>query len=181
MSGYIPLKVRVLAVHGFDESLRAMRNPRMSHDRATRVADLALASKLIRAGDEHAKAIRGCIVWLELEMQIGFMVEMDTYRIGVETLSTSSTMHIDHKELRDWQLAEAKQAHLPDVIYHRTLTASYQALRRIYLQRRHHRHPDWQVFCDAIRMLPHFDSLIYPEEASYAAHDRQNDAPESMC
>jgi hypothetical protein len=42
--------------------------------------------------------------------------------------------------------------------------ASYQALRRIYKQRRHHRHPDWQVFCkDFIEKLPDFDTLIYPE------------------
>lgn len=163
MSQYHPLRIRLLEVAGIDHALSAMRNPHMSHDRATPASDLALAAKLIRAGDEHAKAIRGVIAWFEMDMQAGWMIELDTYRIGVETLSTSSTMHIDHRGLTGPALAEAKQAHLPDVIYHRTMLASYQALRRIYQQRRHHRHPDWHIFCDFIEALPQFDMLIFPE------------------
>ena len=128
--------------------------------------DLKLAAKLIKAGDEHAKAIRGIIVWADMEFQIGWMVEWDTYRIGVEVLSTSSTMHIDHRGLKGATLAEAKQKNLPNVVYKQTFCASYQALRRIYQQRRNHRHPDWQLFCDWIEKLPYFDTLIIPEKAN---------------
>lgn len=158
---YKPLKIATLSVHGIEESLRAMRNPRMTHEKASLEADLALASRLIRAGDEHAKALRGVIVWAEADFQIGWMVEWDTYRIGVEVLSTSSTMYMDHSGLKGAELAAAKQANLPNVIYHQTFTASYQALRRIYHQRRHHRHPDWQIFCDWIEMLPYAEALIF--------------------
>ena len=160
---YVPLQIRTLEVVGIGHSLRAMRNPWMSHDRAEREADLKLAAKLIRAGDEQAKAIRGVIAYFEMEFQIGWMVEFDTYRIGVETLSTSSTMHLDHKGMKGEELAQAKQTNLPHVIYRRTSMASYQTLRRIYKQRRHHRHPDWTLFCNWIESLPYFHVLIWPE------------------
>lgn len=157
---YIPLKIETLEVAGKNWSLRAMRNPKLSHDRAGEEADLALAKKLIVAGDEHAKAIRGIMVWFEMEFQVGWMVEWDTYRIGVEVLSTSSTMSIDLKGMKGPELAAAKQANLPNVVYLQGAMASYQALRRIYKQRRSHRHPDWQIFCDWIETLPDADNLI---------------------
>lgn len=72
-------------------------------------------------------------------------------------------MHRDLRGMKGAELAEAKQAGLPDVVYRQTTMASYQALRRIYQQRRHHRHPDWTRFCFWIETLPHFDALIWPE------------------
>ena len=160
---YQPLQIKTLEVCGVTHALHAMRNPMLSHDKATTEADLKLAAKLIRAGDEHAKAIRGVIAYFELQMQIGWMIEWDTYRIGVEVLSTSSTMHLNHRGMKGADLAEAKQANLPNVRYTQTAMASYQALRRIYFQRRNHRHPDWQIFCRWIESLPHFSNLIVPE------------------
>lgn len=35
------------------------------------------------------------------------------------------------------------------------MTTNYQQLKTIYNQRRHHRLPDWQYFCDWIETLPH--------------------------
>lgn len=159
---YRPLEITTLEICGLQHALRAMRNPRMSHDKANPEDDLRLAAKLVNAGDEHAKALRGVVAYFELKMQIGWMLEWDTYRIGTEVLSTSSTMHLDHKGLSGPELAAAKQANLPNVIYTQTAMASYQALRRAYLQRRHHRHPDWQLFCNWIETLPHFNTLIIP-------------------
>lgn len=76
----------------------------------------------------------------------------------------SSSMHGELKGLKGEALAEQKQADLPEKVYTRVLTISYQALRHIYKARRHHRHPDWQIFCGQfIENLPYFDSLIYPE------------------
>ena len=42
----------------------------------------------------------------------------------------------------------------------RTRMFSYQTLRRIYLQRHNHKLPEWHTFCDNIKTLPHFDTLI---------------------
>lgn len=126
-------------------------------------ADTKLAKKLILTGTDHAKFTRGIIVHLMLRLQVGWMIEFETYRHGVECLSTSSTMHGELKGMAGVELAEKKQADLPDKIYTRIVMISYQALRAMYLARRHHRHPDWQIFCDFIETLPHFKMLIFPE------------------
>lgn len=39
------------------------------------------------------------------------------------------------------------------------MTTNYQQLKTIYQQRRHHRLPDWQVFCDWCETLPMFKEL----------------------
>jgi hypothetical protein len=161
---YRPLEIRLLDVVGVEWSLHAMRNPRMSHDVQGLDSDLSLASRLVKAGDEHAKAIRGILAYYDMTFQIGWMLEWDTYRIGVEVLSTSSTMH--GQELKGEEgisLARKKQEMLPKVVYKQTGYCSYQALRRIYQQRRKHRHPDWTIFCQWIESLPYFSLLIYPE------------------
>ena len=157
---YKPLNVVTLEVVGMAHALRAMRNPRMSHNKSSTESDIKLASKLILAGDEHAKAIRGIIAYIELDCQIGWFVEWATYRIGVDVLSTSSTMVIDLLGKKGKELAELKQEGLSNVVYHQTAMVSYQTLRRIYFQRRKHRHPDWQVFCNWIETLPYANELI---------------------
>lgn len=165
---YKPLKVKLLSVYGLMESMTAMRLPKQSisdtvfHDMLGR-CDARLASSLIKAGDEHAKAVRGIIAYIKVEMQIGWMIHLDTYKIGVQVLSTSSTMHNELKGLRGAELAEEKQRGVIEKVYVRIFTANYQALRRIYFQRRTHRHPDWPIFCQFIEGLPYFDTLIAPE------------------
>lgn len=39
------------------------------------------------------------------------------------------------------------------------MTTNYQQLKTIYQQRRNHRLPEWQEFCDWIEQLPHFIEL----------------------
>lgn len=39
------------------------------------------------------------------------------------------------------------------------MTTNYQQLKTIYQQRRTHRLPEWQEFCDWIETLPHFKEL----------------------
>ncbi len=166
---YSPLQIKKYEVRGLSWAMEAMRLPKQSKG-DTIIADvigpkdLDLASKLIKAGDDHAKAMRGIVVWVEIELQVGFMIEFETYRHGVECLSTSSSMHFELKKLKGSALAEQKQADLPEKVYNRKLTISYQALRNIYKARRNHRHPDWQIFCDWIENLRYFDYLIYPEK-----------------
>jgi hypothetical protein len=122
--------------------------------------DLELASRLVKAGDDHAKAIRGIVAWLEIDCQVGWLIEFETYRHGVECLSTSSSMYAELKGLKGKELAEQKQKDLPEKVYTRILTISYQALRHMYKARRNHRHPDWQIFCDMIETLPYAGELI---------------------
>lgn len=180
---YTPLKVELRNVYGLDESLEAMRVPKKSKgDSIGRCSwiwqrtgcwlgifnklgkkDAKLAKGLIISGDDHAKFVRGVLAYVKLEMQIGWMIEFETYRHGVECLSTSSSMHGELKHLHGVELAEKKQADLPDKVYTRFAYISYQALRRMHRARRNHRHPDWQIFCDFIEELPYFERLIMPD------------------
>lgn len=164
---YNPLKVTLMNVYGVGESLLAMRLPKRSlgdsNSGQIGPKDERLAGALIKGGDDHAKAMRGIIAYVHIEMQIGWMIEFETYRHGVECLSTSSSMHGELAQLTGVELARQKQADLPGKVYIRIVTISYQALRRMYRARRKHRHPDWQIFCDFIENLPHFDKLIMPK------------------
>ncbi len=172
---YKPLEIETEEIGGFMPSMKAMRKPKGTKsdsfiDYEDHMApfvlgdgDADLAGRLIRAGNDHAKAMRGIIVWVEMRFTVGWMIELVTYRIGTEDLSTSSSMHNELKNLRGYALAEQKQQDLVDKVYDRSEHFSYQALRSIYKARRNHRHPDWRIFCKWIEGLPHFDKLIYPE------------------
>jgi len=157
---YKPLKIALLEVVGVGHSLEAMRLP---FNNRGKTPSMKLAGNLIKAGNDHGKFQRGIIAYIKIEMQVGFMVQLDTYRAGIEVLSTSSSMHNDLKGLEGADLAEKKQADLPGKVYTRIFTASYQALRSIYMARRKHKHPDWQLFCSLVETLPYFDELIKPE------------------
>ena len=54
--------------------------------------DLALAQKLILAGNEHAKFMRQIFVSVDITAPIYFFKEFDTYKIGT-TANSTSTMH----------------------------------------------------------------------------------------
>lgn len=43
------------------------------------------------------------------------------------------------------------------------VTTNYKQLQTIYIQRRHHRLPEWRAFCEWIERLPMFKELIYQE------------------
>ena len=163
MKHYKPLEVTHLATKGISIALDAMRLPKPQTQHTSHADDLELAAKLIKTGDDHAKAMRGIIVWYELKCQLGWLIEYEQYEIGITRLSSSSAMHGELKTLTGVELAERKQADLPDKVYTIVDCASYQALRRIYIARKGHRHPDWQIFRRWIEGLGYFDKLIYPE------------------
>lgn len=169
---YAPLEIVDYDIVGMDWAMRAMRLPKQSEGdspphwpNVIGPKDLHLSSNLVKAGDDHAKAIRGIIVYMEIKMQAGFMIEFETYRHGVECLSTTSSMHMELSGLSGAELAEQKQADLSTKVYTRILTASYQALRHMYHARRNHRHPDWRIFCDWIETFPYAAELICVERS----------------
>lgn len=122
--------------------------------------DLKLLQNLIRSGDEHGKCARGINVWFEINAPRYFHVELDTYKIGAERLSSESTMHIECKSLKGKELqnikSEIKESHLQKRIW----IMSYQTLRRVYFQRNSHHLPEWKIFCNWIKSLPLANELI---------------------
>ena len=90
---------------GFDQALRAMRNPMNSWEKndsyfeddsmqAYHVGDndIELSIKLQKAGPEHCKHLRMIYVWANITAPRYWWNEFDTYRLGVEKVSCS-TMH----------------------------------------------------------------------------------------
>ena len=122
--------------------------------------DLTLMSTLIKRGDEHAKVLRGIIAYAEINAPRFWWVEMDTYRIGSERLSSESTMHIQGRGMSTEELVKMKSELTEGTMQKRIQYFSYQSLRRIYQQRRNHRLPHWHIFCDWIKTLPFADELI---------------------
>lgn len=122
--------------------------------------DLTLLSTLVKRGDEHSKAIRGLIVYAEINAPIYFYRELETYRIGRERLSCESTMHIQCRGLKDEELVKMK-AEMPMGTMQKTVDMfSYQCLRNIVKQREGHRLPEWAEFIEWIKSLPFANELI---------------------
>lgn len=175
------IKIKTLEISGLGSTLQALRLPfgkecRSHSDFNIEVhdkdifkttsftyineKDLKLLSTLIKRGDEHAKCVRGMIVYVEIEAPIWFYRELETYRLGRERLSSESTMHIDCKGLSGEELEKAKDA-IPSGKIQKTVDYySYQTLRRIWRQRHNHRLPMWHDFCQWIEKLPFANELI---------------------
>lgn len=126
--------------------------------------DLALMSTLINRGDEHAKVLRGIIVYAEINAPRYWWVEADTYRIGTERLSSESTMHIQGRGMNTEDLIKMKSELKEGTMQRRIQFFSYQSLRRIYHQRNEHRLPHWHIFCKWIETLPFAKWLILGEK-----------------
>lgn len=117
--------------------------------------DEDLLRSLIKRGDEHAKVVRGIVAYVEINAPRFMWQEIDTYRIGRETLASESTMHIQGKGLSEEELVEMKNELKEGTMQKRIVMLSYQTLRRIYKQRRRHRLPHWREFCLWIETLPY--------------------------
>lgn len=131
--------------------------------------DLHLMSVLVKRGDEHAKVMRGIVVYAEIEAPIWFYRELETYRIGRERLSCESTMHCECKGLSGEELEDAKDK-IPMGHVQKTVDMySYQALRRLYAQRNKHRLPMWKEFRKWIETLPFAKELIIAGLEDYKA------------
>ena len=123
--------------------------------------DLSLMTTLVKRGDEHAKVVRGIMVWARIKAPVYFTRELETYRAGRERLSSSSTMHQECQGLSGEELQRAK-AELPMGTEQDFVDVySYQTLRRIVAQRHNHRLPEWHEFVDWVRTLPLAEELIF--------------------
>lgn len=178
-------KIRTIEVAGFASALQALRLPfgKECRSEATGIGeyidisefyyggivtvnaqDLKLLQTLVKRGDEHAKVLRGIVVYAEINAPIWLYRELETYRVGRERLSCESTMHIECKGLSGEELEKAKDE-ISMGHYQKTVDMfSYQTLRRIYFQRRNHRLPMWHKFCQWIETLPFAKELIIGED-----------------
>lgn len=148
------------------------------------VNDLKLLQRLIKNGDEHAKALRLINVTAEIQAPLFWWSEMDTYEVGVVNGCSESTMHtlksevltydsfeggnVTDEMLRSIQNSiefgdhiEVTKSLLPSgYLQTRDINFSYQTLARICKQREGHKLPQWQVFIEWVRALPLANELI---------------------
>lgn len=141
----------------FDNTVQTISNAQITED------DMRLMSTLLKRGDEHAKVLRGIIVYAEIEAPVYFWCEAETYGVGHQRLSSESTMHVDCRGLSGDELVKAKSEIPMGKVLKKVDYFSYQTLRRVYFQRRNHRLPEWRVFCDWIETLPFAKELIILE------------------
>ena len=123
--------------------------------------DLTLMQTLVKRGDEHAKVVRGIMVWARITAPVYWWCEEETYRMGHERLASESTMHIDCRGLAGPELQEAKSAIPMGKELTKVDMFSYQALRKMVAQRHNHRLPEWHQFIDWIKTLPLAEELIF--------------------
>ena len=123
--------------------------------------DLTLMQTLVKRGDEHAKVVRGIMVWAKITAPVYWWAEAETYRAGHERLASESTMHIDCRGLSGKELQEAKAAIPMGKELTKVDMFSYQTLRRIVAQRHDHRLPEWHTFIDWVKTLPLAEELIF--------------------
>lgn len=63
--------------------------------------DIKLATGLVRQGPVHAKFQRGITAWFHINMPRSVWTELDTYSVGVDMISSESTMYTLKKETID--------------------------------------------------------------------------------
>jgi hypothetical protein len=138
--------------------------------------DLKLLQTLIKKGDEHAKSVRLINVTAYIEAPLFWWNEENTYIAGITRGCSESTMHTLKKEeltknnfesvdndfierleylIKNNYNIEYIKSRLPSgYLQARVINYNYQTLRRIWLQRRDHKLPQWKVFIDWIKTLP---------------------------
>ena len=144
-----------VCLHETPRSLCALAS-RLSHEslaKADPMADAQLLAKLAKAGDEHAKSLRGHTYHILIEAPRYFWPEMDTYRIGTQPMGSTSTMHKEAKNLTGDELVRVKSAITEDTLQARLWVFSEPTLDRIIKQRHAHRLPEWHEFCEFLDHL----------------------------
>lgn len=99
------IQIETIEVAGMQTAMHAMRNPYDSwskgdtHHGKVGEKDKELSTKLSKAGTEHCKHLRMCIVWADITAPLYWWKEFDTYRAGVEKVSCSTMHTLTKKEL----------------------------------------------------------------------------------
>ena len=141
-------------------------------------ADTKTTRALAKQDSGHNKFLESIIVWVDIRAKLKFWKQFDTYRIGV-TKQSKSTMHSIMKRplTRDdfgYDIADRRVAHYNTLIAEgkfeeisddlsegylqtRRVCLSYKVIRHIIMQRRNHKLPEWQEFCEFMK-----DMLKYP-------------------
>lgn len=178
------MKIETLEITGFASALTALRLPynkettsivstdyilnddcgykllRCKTDLSINPKDITLLQTLIKRGDEHAKPMRGILVYADIEAPIHFWWELETYIVGHQRLFSASTMHTEGRGLSGHALAETLHEIPFDRLVRKADFFSYQCLRNMVIQRFNHRKVEWHWFIEWVKTLPLAQELI---------------------
>jgi hypothetical protein len=90
------IAISKVSVSNIENAFRGMRNPLQSWSKSDYYSDIELAKNLISAGTDHSKFMRQIFVSMDIKAPLYWWKEMDTYKVGTTSNSTS-TMHSLHK------------------------------------------------------------------------------------
>lgn len=182
-------KISKVEVYGLENAIKASKYPfaldvgNVNSDITDRTIRLANC----KTGTGHDNFLNGIIVQFDLTFSNKAWVEAERYHF-LDFVSSQSTMHcISKMEIRNMCNEYVTEATIKEVerlkdLYLSTeskedylrllynipsgfeltarMTTNYRQLKTIYQQRRTHRLPDWQMFCDWIENeLPHSEFI----------------------
>ena len=185
-------KIRNTQVYGLENAIKVSKYPYAidTNNVTSEITDRIMSLAGCKTGTGHDNFLHGIIVQFDLTFSNKAWVEGERYHF-LEFISSQSTMHciskMDIRNMCNKYVTEAtikeverlKNEYLNDksdenflyLIYNipsgieltAGMTTNYCQLKTIYQQRRTHRLPDWQMFCDWIETLPHSEFITGKE------------------
>lgn len=177
-------------VYGFDESVKASKYP-MSVDINKLNSEITKTVKTLaqsKKGEGHDNFLNGIVVQFDLTFTIKAWTEAERYHF-LDFVSSQSTMHritkfdldkayieyvdpriveIMKEKVANYNVSPSSEKYL-EILYSNPcgmkltarMTTNYRQLKTIYAQRKHHRLPEWKMFCKWIENdLPHNELII---------------------
>lgn len=200
------MKIDNIYVFDLENSLKASKYPK-SIDTANCSSELTETIMKLAScppGTGHDQFLTGITVNFDLTCSNKMWVELQRYTF-VNFVSSQSTMHkinnfdinaqcnefVDETiknrliELQKQYAENKTNENFYKLIYNipsgfnltARLTTNYRALKTIYHQRKHHRLPEWNIFCSFIEKLPYAKELIIGGEIDY---DGQSESPTTL-
>lgn len=159
------IRVENVNVYGFEEAVRGARNSFNSWDKSDSFRrknyndftekfilgknDLDLLKRLANAGDaSHRKCLRAITVWMDITGPLYWWKQMDQYKVGTTSLSTSTMHKITDKEftLDDFSHENLSE---PMVSLLKSIISTLNTCRGYYLESK-----DKRYWWDIIQILP---------------------------
>ena len=180
--------VNNVCVYGLEQSVKASKYP-MSVDIGkldSNITDRTMKLANCKTGTGHDQFLTGIIVQFDLTLSIKAWVEAERYHF-FDFVSSQSTMHrIAKMDIAEQcnEYVRKSTIRIVNILLERynknptpenylrllynipvgfrltaRMTTNYRQLKTIYQQRKNHRLPEWCVFCDWIRTLPHSEFI----------------------
>jgi len=163
------IKVENISVMNFENAFRGMRNPLASWNQSDSYLeniigkkDLELALKLIKSGSDHSKFMRQIFVSMDITSPLYWWKEMDQYRVGCTTNSTS-TMHTLHKTEITPKLFSVEKLQDHNSLMFENYCKYLEALRQEYIKTK-----DKNIWDQLIQLLPSSFNQTRTWTADYA-------------